>query len=246
MINGDDTRVAVCCYTGDAGQVVADLPAYLHHDCPLTILSPEDSKVDIVSREGITCRFGGKRAYTGQDSLDRQAEHLRLLLEFPENSFLIHDADSFCLDPLIPQYLYDAQDAVWSNQVYDGIPDHQPYFPEGWPHVAFQPPYFMTRKIIERLLAVKDDPACRASPMMPFIDFYMVQLTITAGLPWARFMDCLSHTVRYPVRDFAGNAVMVHSVKDPRAVQSLIKIRADFRTANPDVSTFISPPVIHA
>src|SRR5258708_5855871 len=116
-----NTRVAVCCYAGDQHQVIESLGMYLHHACPVVILSPEDSKAEI-NYPGVVNRFGGKRAYIGQDSLDRQAEHLRLLLEFPENHFLIHDSDSVSLDPKIPDYLYEQPDVVWSNQVTDAIP----------------------------------------------------------------------------------------------------------------------------
>lgn len=187
----EDTRVAVCCYAGDSPQVVENLDVYLHHECPITILSPDDSRVAI-THDTITNRYGGKRAYIGQDSLDRQAEHLRLLLEFPENHFLIHDSDSVCLDPEIPAYLYAEPDIVWSNQVDDPVPEHQPFFPHGWPHVAFQPPYFLSRKTIEAMLAVNGHPFTKASPCMPFIDFYMLQLTMVAGLPWKRMTTGLS------------------------------------------------------
>src|ERR1035437_5005933 len=133
----EDTRVAVCCYEGDGHQVIEALEFFLHHECPLTVLAPEDSKVD-VNYPGVTNVFAGKRAYLGQDSLDRQVLHLKALLQFPENHFLIHDADSVLLDPKIPDYLYAEPDVVWSNQVNDAIPEHQSSFPEGWPHVAFQ------------------------------------------------------------------------------------------------------------
>lgn len=241
-MNGD-TRVAVCCYEGDGHQVRNNLNVYLHHGCPVTVLSPEDSRVEIKHYSGVTNLFGGKRAYTGQGSLDRQRTHLAMLLDFPENRFLIHDADSVCLDPVIPQYLYDEPDIVWSNQVDDAIPQHQATFPEGWPHVAFQPPYFLSRKTIGRMLAVADDPRCVASPMMPFIDYYMVQLTMVAGLPWRRFMDCLSYSIRYPVRGPAAvpGAVMVHSVRDPRAVQMLLEMRRAHSNTPPK---FIPPPRI--
>jgi hypothetical protein len=239
----EDTRVAVCCYEGDAQRLSLD--AYLHHDCPVAVLSPEDSRVDI-ERSGIDCRFGGKRAYTGQDALDRQREHLKILLTFPESYFLVNDSDSMCLDAKIPDYLYAEPDLVWINQVDDAIRQHQGSFPEGWPHVAFQPPYFLSRRTIERLLAVADDPRCAASPMMPFIDYYMVQLTMVAGLPWRRFMDCLSFGMTYPVRGRAlteaqRGVVMVHSVKDSRVLKQLMEFRRLNASAPP---RFIDPPRI--
>ena len=243
----EDTRVAVCCYEGDGHQVIEALEFFLHHECPLTVLSPEDSKVD-VNYPGVTNVFAGKRAYIGQDSLDRQVLHLKALLQFPENHFLIHDADSVLLDPKIPDYLYAEPDVVWSNQVNDAIPEHQSSFPEGWPHVAFQPPYFLSRKTIEAMVAVNDDPrVIKNHPCLPFIDFYMVQLTVVAGLPWKRLMNSISCPICIDRRKvnpskadldtyamgikIASNAVLnegtcvLHSVKDVVAIRQLAELR---------------------
>jgi hypothetical protein len=238
MLN-PNTRVAVCCYDGDQTQVIHNLGLYLHHECPLVVLSPEDSKAEI-RYPGIENRYGGKRAYIGQDSLDRQRRHLELLLEFPEDHFLIHDSDSLCLDPKIPAYLYAEPDLVWSNLVIDAIPEHQAYFPEGWPHIALQPPYFLSRKTITAMLAVAESIV--ASPCMPFIDFYMVQLTCTAGLPWRRFENCVSCPIsaqigkkmsqaqreiydtgfKIGLEHVRKGANMVHSVKDPVSANALV------------------------
>jgi hypothetical protein len=215
---------------------------HLHHECPLVILSPNDAKADI-RYPGVENRYAGKRAYIGQASLDRQREHLKILLEYPENHFLINDADSFCLDAKLPDYLYAEPDVVWSNQVTDGIPEHQATFPEGWPHVAFQPPYFLSRKTIEAMLAVADQVT--ASPVMPFIDYYMVQLTMTAGLPWKRFEKCVSCCISHdPVtkpiltpqeqsvysggfqigrQHVQNGANFIHSVKDYKTAQILVE-----------------------
>jgi len=264
--DGRNTRVAVCCYEGDGHQVIEALEFFLHHELPLTVLSPEDSKVD-VNYPGVTSRFGGKRAYIGQDSLDRQAEHLRLLLEFPEDTFLIHDADSVLLDPKLPQYLYDEPDVVWSNQVNDAIPEHQTTFKPGWPHVAFQPPYFLSRKSIEAMLAVKDHPDVQATPVMPFIDYYMVQLTMVAGLPWKRLLDAISCPISIDLRkknppkqdldtyemgmrialDAVGNkgTSVLHSVKNSVAIRQLAAARKDFLARNPGYEpTFFAAPKV--
>lgn len=250
----NDTRVVVCCYDGDQHQVIHSLGAYLHHECPVVVLSPEDAKAEI-RYPGVDNRYGGKKAYIGQDSLDRQRRHLELLLEFPENHFLLHDSDSVSLDPVIPQYLYDEPDLVWSNQVDDAIPEHQDTFPPGWPHVAFQPPYFLSRKIIQAMLAVAE--GITAAPVMPFIDYYMVQLTMKAGLPWRRMKDCIScpiaiDAVTHPnptqhELDVYGNGFkiamdhvrnkgvsVIHSVKDHRAVKQLIEARRLYLADHPD------------
>lgn len=264
-MNGD-TRVAVCCYEGDGHQVRDGLSGWVHHGCPLLILSPDDSRVEINVPGCIESRFAGKRAYIGQDSLDRQRAHLALLLEYPEKHFLIHDADSVCLDPRIPDYLYAEPDVMWTNQVVDGIPEHQAEFPGGWPHVAFQPPYFLSRKTIEAMLAVADDPRVVASGVMPFIDYYMVQLTMVAGLPWKRFLDGLSFPISIdPLKrpnqreteiyshgyKLALNAVrneganVVHSTKDWRVTNELIRARQLWLADHPQTPPrFVPPPII--
>jgi hypothetical protein len=258
----EDTRVIICCYEGDMHQL--NLGAYLQHGCPVTVLSPDDSRA-VIDHPGIDCKFGGKRAYTGQDSLDRQHEHLKLMLTYPENFFLIHDSDSVLLDAKIPDYLYAEPDVVWSNQVDDGIPEHQATFPEGWPHIALQPPYFLSRKSIEAMVVVGDDPRVKATPVMPFIDYYMVQLTVVAGLPYKRFADCLSCPITCDPRQrdncnagqietyksgyqiamnavLHGGATVLHSVKDPSAVEEFLQARRQFLVGNPNPVPRMSPP----
>ncbi len=263
MVTSDmnhDTRIAVCCYEGDQHLVIHALGLYVHHDCPVVVLSPEDSKAEI-RYPGVENRYGGKRAYIGQDSLDRQREHLRLLLEFPENHFLIHDSDSVCLDPRLPDYLYAEPDVVWSNQVFDDIPEHQATFPPNWPHVAFQPPYFLSRKSIEAMLTVADKVS--ASPVMPFIDYYMVQLTMTAGLPWRRLEGCCSCPIAGdPTRIISATdeatyrqgleigrnhartkgAIFFHSVKDSRVAHVLLELRKQYLAEHGAVTQPISAP----
>jgi hypothetical protein len=180
----EDTRVAVCCYAGDAHQVISNLDLYRHHECPIVILSPEDSQVTVF---GVTSRFGGKRAYTGQDSVDRQRKHLEILLDFPEKYFLINDADSACISPKLPDYLYAEPDFVWSMVARDDDP--REYADAGLPHVAFQPPYFLSRHTIEALLAAAG--GVTMDPIWSNIDHYMVQLTVKAGLQWKGLQGAL-------------------------------------------------------
>lgn len=239
----EDTRIAICCYEGDQHYVIKALGNYLQHQRPVVVLSPEDSKAEI-RYPGIENRFGGKRAYIGQDSLDRQRIHLKILIDqFPENHFLIHDSDSICLAPELPRYLYDEPDHVWSNLVNDDIPQHIPEFDTrpGWPHVAFQPPYFLSRKTIEAMLAVADRPEAKASPIMPFIDFYMVQLTMLAGLSYRRFPHCVSCSDHPSMcgADIMSNqvrndgAIFIHSVKRPEVYQRLLLDRQEYLRTHP-------------
>jgi len=158
---------------------MGNLGLHMHHGCPVTILSPEGAKVEII-HPGVANRFGGLRAYTGIPSLERQRRHLEILLDFPEKYFFINDADSACLTPELPGYLYAEPDLVWSMVATDD--DLDPYLDETLPHVAFQPPYFLSRKTIEAMLASADKVV--PDPRLLNIDHYMVQLAYAAGLPW--------------------------------------------------------------
>jgi hypothetical protein len=205
---------------------------YLHHECPVTIMSPIDSKVEI-QQPGIESRFGGKRAYTGQLSLDRQYEHLKMLLEYPEDFFLCHDSDSVCLSPKIPDYLYAEPDFLWSNLVVDNVRERElGFYMDGFPRLAFQPPYFMSRKVIERLLAPIMDKNLDMNPTLPFIDHYMVQLAVKAGVPWKNFSDGITGPISSDRRSFElgwnaalRGAVMIHSVKAPEFWRPLMQAR---------------------
>jgi hypothetical protein len=235
----EDTRIAVCCHAGDGYLALQHLGLYLQHGCPLTVLSPEDSKVTI-DYPGVDNKYGGKRAYTGPDSLTRQAEHLRLLLQYSENYFLIHDADSISLAPKIPDYLYE-RECVWSNVYQDTTLHQQVEYPEGWPHVAFQPPYFLSRKTIERMLAVKDRVI--PSKIMAFIDFYMLQLTMTAKLDWDTFHEGITGPLFHPVHESIAidkiknhGFIFIHAAKDERATNAFVEARRQYVTEHGEQS----------
>lgn len=177
----DSTLITVHCYAGDAGRVVSNLACYLHHDpAPVVIMSPEDSPVII---PGILCRQAGKRAYIGQDSLDRQRAHLRVALEYPFQYFLMNDSDSVCVSPEIPKYLYEEpKDIFWSNEIEDPRTH-----PTTLPRLAFQPPYFLSREALERIIWICDK--IRLNPITPYIDHFMLQLVCEAGLKHRSFRD---------------------------------------------------------
>ncbi len=193
------TCVGVCCYEGDAFQVREMIDLYRHHECPVVCLSPEDSQVLI---SGCLSHHAGKRAIIGQDSIDRQAAHLKILLDYSESFFLINDSDSFCLSSQIPVYLYEDPHCLWSNLIVDTMayrnglcdgPSGEPrkqYYPDGFPKLAFQPPYFFSRLILEKLVAAT--LSVSMNPHLPYIDHYMVQLAVEAGVPWKDFRDGFS------------------------------------------------------
>jgi hypothetical protein len=241
-----DTLVVVHCYQGDAHQVEAFLPQYLHHGCPVLVLSPADSPV-LINHPGVECRSAGERAYFGQKSLDRQRAHLELLMEYPQKYRLLNDADSMCLSPRLPAYLYEeAEGTVWSNEVKEGRPHESPY-----PKYAQHPPYFLTRESMARMNAV---PHVEAHPITPFVDHLMIVLTAEAELAHRSYPDgasfpawrhgpipetkLLGHNPvhRNERRGFDGTArmvkmvargvVMIHSVKHPEVRDRLVSAHA--------------------
>jgi hypothetical protein len=253
-----DTRIAVCCYAGDAHQVTEMLNLYTHHECPVTILSPDEystvpldaifgayvtplgsSRVDI---PGLDCRYAGKAAIVGQDSIDRQAEHLKILLNYPEKFFLVNDSDSFCLSAKIPDYLYAEPNAVWSNMITDSNPYRsglcngpsgepaKKYYPDGFPKLALQPPYFFSHTVLEKLVAATYSVSMNEH--LPFIDHYMTQLAVQAGIPCKGFTDGWSGPIsshpdmpRVVLGAVNNGAVMIHGAKGVKWSAPLLEAR---------------------
>jgi hypothetical protein len=235
----NNTMVVVCGYAGDAHQIRNLMPYYLHHRCPVLILSPSDSPItpqQLPIRRELGFLTGGKRAYTGQESLDRQIEHMRLMLRCPAEYkfFLAHDSDSVVLSQELPSYIYNEPDVLWSNEVSDAM--HDPHRPAdySYPHLAFQPPYFMSRGVIERLLSVA--PAVKADPHTPFIDWAMMAWAVKAGIPHKNFIEGAScpTTPGYGIDTMKElverhGRYFVHSVKTPEALKTLVWARVAFK-----------------
>lgn len=237
-MSNPNTRVSVHCYTGDEHQVRQAMQLYMHHGCPMTILSPTDSRVTI---EGLDCRYAGQRegsvekrtvdgairvVTAGPVANARQLAQMKLLLTtYSEGFFLMNDADSFCLSPEIPRYVYKKPDTVWCNYVNDPLPANQPGYAgyaSNFPRRAMQPPYFLPRVLMERMVAVADQVV--PNTIMPWIDHYMLQLAYVAGVRVQHFRDSVASDVdRYPenlaptlalIRN--RGCVFIHSSKSPR------------------------------
>lgn len=164
---------------GDIERIRLLMPYYEHHECPVVIFSPSDAP--IVTMGPHICRQAGKRAYIGQVSLDRQRDHLRILLEYPFEWFLLNDSDSCCFTPEIPKEFYEPG-IFWSNEITESRPHASPY-----PKIAMQPPYFAHRAVIAQMLTVAD--RITAHPITPFIDHYMVQLACESGTEHESFLN---------------------------------------------------------
>ncbi len=187
----DKTLISVQCYQGDVVRTLGHFTYYMHHEAPVIIISPEDSPVII---PGLTCRQAhGRSGYIGQESLDRQRSALRILLEYPFDWYLLNDSDSFCVSPEIPRYLYDDPAIMWSNEVVDPRTH-----PTSLPRLALQAPYFLSRQILERLVAVCDK--VQTHPITPYIDHFMLQLAFAAGV---RHIHFRGNEMCHPVKTIA-------------------------------------------
>lgn len=220
----EHTLITVHCYAGDALRVINNMPCYLHHGAPVIIFSPADAPVEIT---GLICRRAGKRAYIGQDSLDRQLLHLKTALEYPFEFFLLNDSDSLCVSPRIPAYLFEESSAVvWSNEIGEPRPHLS-----ALPKIAMHPPYFLRRDSLEAMVASAGRVTMH--PITQYIDHYMLQLVYAAGLGHKSFLskespgqdvfsdsdDAQSDSIRWHDR------VMLHPVK---TVESLERWRSDY------------------
>ncbi len=242
--------VSVHCYQGDMNQVDNLWPAHTQHDAPVVVLSPDDSPVYV---SGAWCRTGGKRAYIGPDSLDRQWIHLNMLQEFDADWYIANDADSCVLSPGLPNYILSQPEILWSNKVPDTIHVRQADYP--LPRFALQPPYVFSRQVLKRILSRGQVPYHRPElgrygdtdwPQTPYIDWHMMALAAQTGTPTERFPDGAScPTSECPVGsstpgerhmgygqmlDLVRNRGIrfIHSVKDRSVCDDLCRARTEY------------------
>lgn len=228
------TLVAVSGYSGDQNQIENNWTVYSHHKCPVLILSPKDAPIKSI--KGSKSISVGLKGWIGPHTLDRQRKFLRELAGQSAEFYLFHDADSVCLSPTIPKYLYDAPDVFWSNQVTDTNTS-----PSMLPKLAFQPPYFFSQRALRALVRASATPAqsftvLTAQGTMPLptecIDHWMMQVVYSAGLQHQSFPDGASfettsehglNTMSEHVR--ALGKVFIHQVKSRAVLDRLMADR---------------------
>ena len=237
-----DTLVAISCYSGDTFRIENALSVGLltHHECPIVLLSPADAPGVIPPFLSRSC---GVRGTQGQESLDRWDGYFRMLLEFPQNNFLIIDSDSYCLTPELPKRFYDQPGVFWSYHCPEGRPHASPY-----PKVAFQSPMFLNREIIEKLLSV-DRSKVRAHPITPFQDWYLVALACESGVEYKHNPDAISYMgwnggPEFPtdnfdldasylggdrmVADVLSGKILIHSVRHKYWLERMIEAHQEY------------------
>lgn len=239
-----DTLITVHGYSGDAHQMTDLMPWYLHHQCPVVIMTPTDSRVTALkgANDQVSYHHAGKVGYIGQVSLDRQIEQMKYLLaNFQHRFFLMNDSDSVCLIPQLPRYLYETPTIMWSNEVREPRPHTSIY-----PKIACQPPYFMTRETMAKLVSVPPEKWA-AHPITPFIDYQMLVLPEEAGVTHLNFPDGQSngtqdpHGLQYMALKIAQEKkVFVHSIKSLSILKQILRA-ADVSTSGRKVA-FVTRP----
>lgn len=214
---------------------------YQHHGYPIVIASPVDSPISGMG--GHICITAGKRAYIGQDSWDREYLQLKSLLQFPQDWFLLNDSDSFVLTPELPAYLFEDDNVVWSNEVDDfrkpgqswqGLPPWPLDYHQGYPLIAMQPPYFLSRKALQKIVDTCE--GLQACPICPFIDWWWVPACYKAGVKHKRFLTGASCETVTPMglavmtqQIVERGATFIHSVKSGHVMNQLRKSYASIK-----------------
>lgn len=220
--------MAVFGYAGDAHQIRDQMKVHESLNIPIVIMSPTDAPIKRMGPH--ICRHAGKRAYVGQDSLDRQSQQMRILLEYPFDYYLLNDSDSVCLSAQLPRYLFNSSNVLWSNVVSDEMHKRMPGYP--WPRLAFQPPYFMSRSVLERFLSVAD--TVKAEPQTPFIDWWMMAVAVRAGIIYRNFSEGASlpssdaHTRNVMATLVSHGKYFLHSIKKPDVLAEMLDQRRRF------------------
>lgn len=226
-----DTRIAICCHATDQNRVADKLgDVYLHHKCPVVILSPETPEEARANIEfsGAEIRFGGPNGYIGQEAIARHRRYLEILLTFPEKFFFLNESDSFCLSQPFPDYLYAEPNVVWSN-LSPPDPDTTPNRYPGDPRqVVSWAPWFLSRDSIQSLLSVADNYQVEPDfSMTGSIDYYMSELARLAQLPEKGFpIEQVFPHEGLGVYDAVRNhgVVFVHSVKRVEDARILVEL----------------------
>jgi len=226
-----DTLVVVHCYEGDKPLVENFLPVFVHHQRPVLVLSPEDSQVHI-DFPGVSNASAGEAGWKGQHTVLRQIEHWRLALQYDNSQwFLLNDADSMCLDPELPEFLYQSDDILWCN-VLCHENEHR-----ADDHPNLNPPYFMHRKVLQRLLDTADaigemPPEAFTEPRAwgEAIDGFYTYLTLDVlRAPYADYPNGITTWPRgrSDLFKFVQNegAIMLHGVKSASDLGMLLSYR---------------------
>jgi hypothetical protein len=218
-----DTLVVLHCYAGDEAQVRSMLNIWTHHDLPLLVLSPENAPVTI-DHPLVMNATAGEAGWKGPHTIKRQIAHWKLAAETGRSWYLLHDSDSVCLSTDIPEYLYSDPNIFWSN-VLCHEDQHQD---SDQPN--FNPPYFLSRDLLLRLIAVAEDLEPGDGFLEPHdwgqaIDgFYTYLIRFVLDAYWASFPDGATTWPPWKadlLRDALHGKRLIHGVKDAGRLEEI-------------------------
>lgn len=231
--------LSIHCYDGDSHIVNFMLKQHEKLNFPIIIMSPEDSPVK--GNNSHLCLQSGRKGYTGYHTLERQKLQMeRLLEEHHFDYYLMHDADSVCLCSELPDYLF-SDDCFYSNIVSD----HFHRRPLGWslPRIAFQTPYFMSRKILKKFI---DAARNFNSTNIPdhgtaFIDFWMMKIAVDNNIPYKNYLDGTScpaypfgsdgHLHHRELISLFGHK-FIHAIKTESVLDDLVSLYNEYTLRN--------------
>ena len=240
----EGTLVVVHCYAGDKHQVEAFLPEYLHHGCPVLVLSPEDAPVHI-EHPDVTCRSAGLAGWEGPQTIRRQIAHWKIIAEWPQKYLLLHDADSICVTPEIPDYLYSSPGGLWSNETGDN--SHLTYNSplNMWNGECYVPPYFLTHDLLDKFIEAAESPepkrmeralatSLRRDGIIQDwaecndIDVFYRSIVFYLGIPHRNHpYGCLGYAGKEDCNTVTGPINMPHGVKNREALDELLQRWSD-------------------
>lgn len=234
-MNTDNLLVAVSGYSGDKFQLENNISLYTHHGATVLILSPADAPITEVSDPRVHCQWIGEKGWAGPQTLVRHKLFLERLLTFDKEWFLFHDADSVCLSPTLPQYLFRER-ASWSNEVAD-LNTGTSYLRK----IACQPPYFFHREVLTAIHRVAESKTWPTSyygeitgdPIVTeCIDHFHMQLAAGSSYPMKSFPDGCSwettseHGLNTMIEHVRMGKILVHQVKHEHVRDRLVSEHA--------------------
>lgn len=198
----------------------------------------------VFSHPRVTNISAGTNCYDGQANFDKHDEYFRILLKQPYEHFFVVETDSFCLSPELPKRFYQEPDVFWTYVHTEERPHKSPY-----PKIAFQAPWFYSRKTIERLLSV-DRSKLQYHPATPYGDWFFMALCCESGVQFRHNLDGVSfmgwnadgndevpERARVPSywrgedfmeEDVLHGTILIHSVRHLRVINRLKEARRQY------------------
>ena len=148
-----DVLVVVHAYAGDLQQVLNQMDSYLAGGRPVLVLSPADAPAE-VNHPRVTNQNAGKAGWKGKHTVERQLEHWQMALDKEHDWYLLHDSDSVCLSPDLPDYIFEDPERFWCNVINTDKTGQIVMAAPGSAGANYQPPYFISWETLSLAVSV--------------------------------------------------------------------------------------------